>query len=238
LSLWLPWRYRAGNASAVYRPEWRRSRLIESLVWLVPAGIVAALGTLVWISTHRLDPYQPIDSRVAPVHVQAVSLDWKWLFIYPQLGIATVNQLVFPARTPLRLHITSDTVMTAFFVPQLGSQIYALAGMETRLSLMADTTGKYLGENTQFSGAGFADMRFEAMATTREDFDRWLEKVRRSPQVLDAARLAELEQPGARVPVEYFSGVSPDLFASVIAKYRSTAPQNGSTRPDTTSEVH
>jgi cytochrome o ubiquinol oxidase subunit 2 len=238
LSLWLPWRYRAGNGSAVYRPEWSRSRLIDSLVWLVPAGIVVALGTLVWTSTHRLDPYQPIDSRVAPVQVQAVSLDWKWLFIYPQLGIATVNQLVFPARTPLSLHITSDTVMTALFVPQLGSQIYAMAGMETRLSLMADTTGKYLGENTQFSGSGFADMRFEAVATTQEDFDRWLEKVQRSPQVLDAARLAELEKPRARVPVEYFSRVNPDLFASIIARYRSTTPQNGATQPDTTPEVH
>lgn len=219
LSILIPWRYRATNTKATYAPGWAHSNLIEVVVWLVPALIVGALGFLVWTSTHRLDPYKPISSDVPPLEVEAVSMDWKWLFIYPQLGIATLNQLVFPAKTPLSLRITSDTVMTAFFVPQLGSQIYAMAGMETKLNLQADETGKYLGENTQYSGDGFSHMRFDAMATTKADFDRWVEKVKRSPQSLDKVRLAQIEQPSASVPVEHFSSVTPKLFESIIAKY-------------------
>jgi len=230
LSLWLPWRYRVRHTGAAYRPDWSRSHLIEWLVWLVPAVIILALGTLVWTSTHRLDPYRPIESKVAPMQVQAVSLDWKWLFIYPEIGIATVNRLVFPAKTPLSLHITSDSVMTSFFVPQLGSQIYAMPGMQTRLRLMADTTGNFLGENAQFSGAGFPYMHFDARATTPEEFDRWVEKVRHAPQVLDTARLAELEKPSAREPVAYFSGVSRGLFASILDKHRSAPSGQGTTR--------
>jgi cytochrome o ubiquinol oxidase subunit 2 len=221
LSILIPWRYRATNTKATYTPDWAHSILIEVVVWLVPALIVGALGVLMWGSTHRLDPYKPIASDVPPLEVEAVSLDWKWLFIYPQLSIATLNQLVFPAKTPLSLRITSDTVMTSFFVPQLGSQIYAMAGMETKLNLEADKTGKYLGENTQYSGNGYSYMRFDAMATTKEDFDRWVEKVKRSPEVLDHERLAEIEKPSARVPVEHFSGVTPKLFDSIIAKYMS-----------------
>jgi len=221
LSILIPWRYRATNTKATYAPHWAHSNLIEAIVWLVPALIVGALGVLVWNSTHRLDPYKPIESNAPPLEVEAVSLDWKWLFIYPQLGIATLNQLVFPAKTPLTLRITSDTVMTAFFVPQLGSQIYAMAGMETKLNLEADKTGKYLGENTQYSGSGFSYMRFDGMATTKQDFDRWVEKVKRSPETLDQTRFAEIEKPSARVPVEHFSSVTPKLFESIIAKYMS-----------------
>jgi cytochrome o ubiquinol oxidase subunit 2 len=150
-----------------------------------------------------------------------VSMDWKWLFIYPQLGIATVNQLVFPAKSPLSLRITSDSVMTAFFIPRLGSQIYAMAGMETRLNLLADRPGSYLGENTQYSGNGFSGMHFEVTATTPEGFDRWVEKVRRSHRVLNRTRLARLEKPSTRVPVEHFAEVTPDLFESIMAKYRA-----------------
>jgi cytochrome o ubiquinol oxidase subunit 2 len=221
LSIAIPWRYRATNTKATYAPDWAHSSLIEIVVWLVPALIVGALGYLVWTSTHRLDPYKPIASSVPPLEVQAVSLDWKWLFIYPDLGIATLNQLVFPTKTPLSLRITSDTVMTAFFVPQLGSQIYAMAGMETKLNLEADETGKYLGENTQYSGDGFSHMRFDAMATTREDFYRWVATVRQSPETLDKDRLTEIEKPSARVPVEHFSSVTPKLFEAIISKYMS-----------------
>jgi cytochrome o ubiquinol oxidase subunit 2 len=147
-------------------------------------------------------------------------MDWKWLFIYPHLGIATVNQLAFRAKTPLSLRITSDTVMTAFFIPRLGSQIYAMAGMDTRLHLEADKPGKYLGENTQYSGRGFSRMHFDALAMSRTDFNRWVKKVRQSPQVLDHASLAQLEKPSAGVPVEHFSAVSTNLFDSIIAKYK------------------
>lgn len=228
LSLWIPRHYRAGNTKATYDPGWTHSNTLEAVVWLVPALIVAALGALVWVSTHRLDPYKPIASTVPPVEVQAISMDWKWLFIYPQFGIATVNQLVFPANTPLSLRITSDTVMTAFFVPQLGSQIYAMAGMETRLNLQADAPGSYLGENAQYSGKGFSQMHFEARATSREDFDRWVGKVRRSPDTLDKSRLVRLENPGAAAPVEHFSEVTPNLFETIVGKY-SSMPWDGAT---------
>jgi cytochrome o ubiquinol oxidase subunit II len=203
-------------------------------VWLVPTLIVGALGVLVWTSTHRLDPYKPIESGVPAIEVEAVSMDWKWLFIYPRLGIATVNQLVFPTETPLSLRITSDTVMTAFFVPQLGSQIYAMAGMETRLNLQADEPGTYLGENTQYSGDGFSHMRFDAVATTKEDFDQWVEEVRQSPETLDRDRLEEIEKPSARVPVEHFSGVTPKLFETIVAKYMSMGGDEPMSMPTTT----
>jgi cytochrome o ubiquinol oxidase subunit II len=221
LSLWIPRHYRAGNTKAKYDPGWTHSNALEAVVWLVPALIVAALGALVWVSTHRLDPYKPIASTVPPVEVQAISMDWKWLFIYPQFGIATVNQLVFPANTPLSLRITSDSVMTAFFVPQLGSQIYAMAGMETRLNLQADAPGSYLGENSQYSGKGFSQMHFEVRATSREDFDRWVDKVRRSPETLDSDRLVRLERPSTAAPVEHFSQVTANLFETIVGKYSS-----------------
>lgn len=233
MSFAIPWHYRATNPKAVYAPDWKESNRIEAVVWTVPALIVAALGVLVWISTERLDPYKPIASAQAPVEVEAVSMDWKWLFIYPHLGIATVNQLAFPAKTPLSLRITSDTVMTAFFIPRLGSQIYAMAGMDTRLNLEADKPGKYLGENTQYSGRGFSRMHFDALAMSRTDFNRWVKKVRQSPQVLDHASLAQLEKPSAGVPVEHFSAVSTNLFDSIIAKYKH--PSNGRAKAAATS---
>ncbi len=173
-----PRKYRASNTKATYTPKWSHSAKIDLVIWLVPVAIVTALGILAWNATHRLDPYKPIDSGVKPVSIEAVSLDWKWLFIYPDHNIAIVNQLVFPAKVPLSFRITSDTVMTSFFIPQLGSQIYAMAGMQTRLHLMADEPGIYAGQNQQFSGRGYADMHFKAIAVSREQFEAWVQKAR------------------------------------------------------------
>jgi cytochrome o ubiquinol oxidase subunit 2 len=152
MALWFPWKYRSANTKATYTPKWSRSGKIELVIWPVPAAIVMGLGILVWNITYHLDPYKSIDSAVKPISIEAVSLDWKWLFIYPDQNIAVVNQLVFPANVPLSFRITSGTVMTSFFIPQLGSQIYAMAGMQTRLHLMADEPGTYAGQNQQFSG--------------------------------------------------------------------------------------
>jgi cytochrome o ubiquinol oxidase subunit 2 len=233
MSVGIPWRYRASNTKAKYDPEWRHSNLIEAVIWIGPALIVAALGVLVWTSTHRLDPYKALSSERPPVEVEAVSLDWKWLFIYPELGIATVNQLVFPVNTPLSLRITSDTVMTAFFIPQLGSQIYSMAGMETRLNLMADEPGNYWGDNSQYSGNGFHDMHFEAKATTPEAFGQWVDQVKQSSLQLDDAELAKLEKPSAGwVPVAHFSAVKPKLFDSIMGKYMSMAGMSSMSMPD------
>jgi cytochrome o ubiquinol oxidase subunit 2 len=212
-------RYRASNTQAVYTPKWSYSRKIDLIIWLVPVAIVTALGTLAWRETHHLNPYKSIYPSIKPIRIEAVSLDWKWLFIYPDHHIATVNQLVFPAQVPLSFRITSDTVMTSFFIPQLGSQIYAMAGMQTRLHLMADEPGVYSGQNQQFSGRGFADMNFKAIAHSREQFEAWVLEARESPDRLDLTRYEELSKPSVGYPVTYFSSVEPDLFDSIIRKY-------------------
>jgi cytochrome o ubiquinol oxidase subunit 2 len=220
-------KYRASNTEATYTPKWSHSPKIDMVTWLVPVAIVTALGILAWTETHRLNPYKPIDRGVEPINIEAVSLDWKWLFIYPDHHIATVNELVFPAKVPLSFRITSDTVMTSFFIPQLGSQIYAMAGMQTRLHLLADEPGVYYGQNQQFSGRGFADMNFKAIAVSQEQFKAWVQKTKQSPNKLDLARFEEIAKPGVGYPVTYFSSVKPALFDYIIRKYRATGVNPG-----------
>ena len=163
-------------------PKWSYSAKIDFFMWAVPIAIVTVLAILAWTRTHSLDPYKPIPSADKPINIEAVSLDWKWLFIYPDQNIATVNQITFPVNVPVSFKLTSDTVMTSFFIPQLGSQIYAMAGMQTRLHLLADKPGTYAGHNQQFSGRGYADMHFKANAVSREEFQAWVQKIRQSPE--------------------------------------------------------
>jgi cytochrome o ubiquinol oxidase subunit II len=216
-------KYRASNTKALYTPKWSYSAKIDLVIWLVPVAIVTGLGILAWTQTHRLNPYSPITPGTDPVKVEVVSLDWKWLFIYPDHRIATVNELVFPAKVPLSFSITSDTVMTSFFIPQLGSQIYAMAGMRTRLHLLADEPGVYLGQNQQFSGRGFSYMNFNAIALPRGQFEAWVQKTRQSSNKLDLARYEELEKPSVGHPVTYFSSVMPNLFDHILRKYMPMA---------------
>jgi cytochrome o ubiquinol oxidase subunit 2 len=220
MSFWFSRKYRASNAKATYMPKWSYSRKIDLVVWLVPVAIITALGYLAWSGSHRLNPYKPIDPGVKPISIEAVSLDWKWLFIYPDHHIATVNELVFPAKVPLSFKITSDTVMTSFFIPQLGSQIYGMAGMQTRLHLVAAEPGVYYGQNQQFSGRGFSDMYFKAIAVSPEQFEAWVQKTKQSPDKLDLARFEALAKPSLGYPVTYFSSVERDLFDHVIRKYK------------------
>jgi cytochrome o ubiquinol oxidase subunit 2 len=219
MAFFFAWRYRSSNGSARYAPDWSYSARIDAVIWLVPALIVVALGVLLWGKTHKLDPYKAIDPAVRPLEVEVVAQDWKWLFIYPEQGIAVVNQLVFPSGMPLSLKITSDTVMNSFAIPALGSQIYAMAGMRTRLHLLADAPGQFMGRNTQYSGAGFSDQHFEAIAASTEDFGAWVAKVKQSPNRLDAAAYRALAAPSRGHAVTYYSAVAPDLFDSIIAKY-------------------
>jgi cytochrome o ubiquinol oxidase subunit 2 len=221
-----PRKYRASNIKATYMPKWSRSGKIELVIWLVPAIIITVLGILIWNTTHRLDPYKPIDIGVKPISIEAVSLDWKWLFIYPDQNVATVNQLVFPASVPLSFRITSGTVMTSFFIPQLGSQIYAMAGMQTRLHLLANEPGIYTGQNQQFSGRGYADMSFKAIAVSPKEYEEWVQKVKQSPDTLDLARYETLEKPSTGYPVSLFSSVEPDLFDRIIRKFAKTMNMN------------
>ncbi|MGA6925082.1 MAG: ubiquinol oxidase subunit II [Desulfosarcina sp.] len=218
--VWFPWRYRASNPNADYKPEWRYSKKIDLVIWLVPILVTTLLGILAWTSTHRLDPYKPIASPAKPVSIQAVALDWKWLFIYPDYGIASVGQLIFPAETPLSFSITSDTVMCSFFIPPLGSQIYAMAGRRTRLHLLADAPGSFDGHNQQLSGKGYADMHFKATATSSEAFDAWVHNARQSTEKLDQPRYAQLTQPSKGYPLTTFSAVTPGLFDRILDKYR------------------
>ncbi len=213
------WRYRASNKKARYDPEWSYNGPLDAVIWLVPALIIIVLGVLSWINTYRLDPYKQLSSSVEAIEVEVIAQDWKWLFIYPEQNIAVVNELVFPSGTPLNLKITSDTVMNSFFIPALGGQIYAMAGMQTRLHLLANEPGSFVGKNMQYSGAGFADQYFEAIATSQADFDTWVEKVRQSPDQLDASAYSVLAKPSSKHPVTYYSAAEPGLFDNIVVKY-------------------
>jgi cytochrome o ubiquinol oxidase subunit II len=218
------WHYRASNKKATYAPKWAESTGIEATIWLVPALIVSALAALAWSTTHALSPYHSLAAAQKPVHVDVVAMDWKWLFIYPDQHIATVNQLVFPAGAPLSLRLTSDAVTSSFFIPRLGTQIYAMPGMETKLHLEADKPGTYTGRNFQLSGRGYAWMRFQAVATSPRDFAAWAKKVEDSPQKLDAATLAAIEKPSIANPVTYYAGAPPQLFDRVINQVMTGKP--------------
>lgn len=219
MGFWFPRKYRASNTESTYMPKWSHSAKIEFFMWAVPIAIVAVLAILAWTGTHSLDPYKPIPSAEKAINIEAVSLDWKWLFIYPDQNIATVNQITFPVNVPVSFKLTSDTVMTSFFIPQLGSQIYAMAGMQTRLHLLADKPGVYAGRNQQLSGRGYADMHFKANAVSREEFQSWVRKVGQSPEKLDVDRYEKLANPSDGYhPVTYFSSVKPGLFEYIVRK--------------------
>ena len=217
LTLFFAWRYRASNEKAEYRPNWSHSNKIEAVVWLIPCIIVTTLGVIAWRSSHTLDPYRPLASNVKPIRIDAVALDWKWLFIYPDQKVATVNEVAFPANVPVEFHITSATVMNAFFIPQLGSQIYAMEGMETQLHLLANAPGTYQGLSSNYSGDGFSGMTFKAIALPPQQFDAWLAKVAASPQTLSADVYTQLAKPSESNPVAYYSQVQPHLFADIVA---------------------
>jgi cytochrome o ubiquinol oxidase subunit II len=221
MTLWFAWRYRASNRRATYAPKWAHSTAIEVVVWTVPSIIILCLGVLTWRTTHELDPYRPIESAVKPINVEVVALDWKWLFIYPDLGIASVNQLAFPVGTPVNFLVTSDSVMNSFFIPRLGSQIYAMAGMQTQLHLVANEAGDYAGISANFSGKGFSDMKFRALATSPAQFDAWVQKLKVSSGRLDMNEYNAVAQPREKDPVRYFASVDPRLFHNIVAKYNN-----------------
>ncbi|MBG6075165.1 COX aromatic rich motif-containing protein [Polaromonas sp. CG_9.11] len=215
----IAWRYRYKNRSALYRPNWTFSWPLEILIWGVPVVIVATLSVFVWRATHHLDPYRAIASNKPALEIQVVGLDWKWLFIYPDQRIATVNELVFPVDQSIRLLITSDTVLQSLMIPRLGGQIYAMAGMRTELNLKSDAPGIFTGENTQYNGKGFQDQKFKAVAVSPDEFSAWISRVQALPTRLDVARYAELSQKSVTPTPLFFSKVEPGLFDKVIARY-------------------
>jgi cytochrome o ubiquinol oxidase subunit 2 len=224
------WWFRAKNRRAHRRPDWEYSGRIEFVTWSIPALIVLFLGGIAWISSHDLDPPKRLTGAGAPIEVQVVSLDWKWLFIYPQEHIATVNQLVIPVGAPVHFTLTSASVMNSFFVPQLGSQIYTMAGMTTHLNLLASHPGTYAGISAQFSGDGFSDMQFDVRAVPAGEFSTWVAGTHDAAQRLDAEQYARLAAPSVRNAQMAFGQVSPDLFDAVVHG-KGTVPTSLSASP-------
>jgi cytochrome o ubiquinol oxidase subunit II len=210
------WWYRSSNLRASRSSDESYEGRLEFVLWSIPMLIVILLGGVIWIGSHQLDPRAPIPANAAPLRVDVVALDWKWLFIYPDQGIGAVNQLVIPAGTPVHFRLTSATVMNSFFIPQLGSQIYTMGGMTTRLNLLVDKPGEYPGFSANFSGDGFAEMRFIAKAVPAGNFDAWVTQVRGGGSALDDAGYAALARPSKAVPPTSYRSVEPNMFERII----------------------
>ncbi|MBB3695217.1 ubiquinol oxidase subunit II [Sphingomonas sp. BK580] len=223
-AVWFAWWYRGSNPRARRRPDFVYSGRIELVVWSIPLLIVLFLGGIAWIGSHILDPYRPLRSPRRPIEVQAVALDWKWLFIYPEAGVASVNALAIPAGTPVRFRITSASVMNTFFVPQLGSMIYAMNGMATQLNLQADRPGTYRGMSAHFSGDGFPGMHFPTVAMTDADFRVWLGKAKSGGGTLDAGGYKALSLPSSDVASHTYGTVAPGLFDAIVDLRLAPAP--------------
>lgn len=230
LTFYIAWKYREGNRGAKYRPNHDHDRKAETIWWLVPLALITILAVITWISTHRLDPFRPLDSDKKPLTIRVVALEWKWLFIYPEQNIATLNYVQFPEKTPVRFEITADAPMNSFWIPQLGGQIYAMAGMSTHLHLEASETGSFRGASANISGEGFAGMKFTARATSDAEFDKWLLAVRRSPLALSAAVYDQLAKPSKDNPPLNYSSTDKDLYDKVIMKYTTPGMQGKGVR--------
>src|SRR5467141_942353 len=215
-TLGVAWWFRSSNKRARYLPNFDYSGRLEMLVWSIPAMTVLLVGGVAWVGSHDLDPRKLMSATAKPIKVQVISLDWKWLFIYPDQGIATVNQLTIPVGTPVSFELTSSGVMNSFFVPQLGSQIYAMAGMVTRLQLQADHPGSYRGMSAQYSGEGFADMTFNVDAVAPEKFSEWVDAARNVGVELNVTTYAELAKPSASVTPFTYRSVAPGLFDRIM----------------------
>ncbi|HEX5238821.1 MAG TPA: ubiquinol oxidase subunit II [Sphingomicrobium sp.] len=225
----IAWWFRAGNSKATYRPDFEYSGAIELVVWSIPVMTVILLGGIAWIGSHDLDPAKPLKSNVPPVRVQVVSLDWKWLFIYPDQGVAAVNQLVVPAGAPVNFELTSGTVWNIFFVPQMGTMIYTMPRMATRLNLEADKPGVYDGISAHFSGDGFPGMQFKVHAVPPQQFAAWAAGAHSGPP-LDGAAYDQLQKPSSYVKPFTYGSVAPKLFESVLVN-RALPPISPKTTP-------
>jgi cytochrome o ubiquinol oxidase subunit 2 len=224
LTLFFAWRYRASNTAATYDPDWSHSLGLEVVIWAAPLVIIVALGALTWVGTHLLDPYrplsrisegQPIGETVTPLEVEVVALDWKWLFIYPQHGVATVNEMAAPVDVPIHFRITSSSMMNAFAVPALAGMIYAMPGMTTQLNAVINAPGTYEGFSGNYSGAGFSHMRFAFRGVNQQDFDAWIAQAKQAGGMLGRQEYLALAQPSIKDPVRRFGQVDPALFKAV-----------------------
>jgi cytochrome o ubiquinol oxidase subunit II len=227
LTVLFAWRYRKSNSEATYAPDWDHSTQLELVIWAAPLLIIIALGAVTWINTHTLDPYRPLGrldaarpvaAGVKPLVVEVVALDWKWLFIYPEQGIAVVNDLAAPVDVPITFKITAASVMNSFFIPALAGQIYAMPGMETELHAVMNRRGDYGGFSANYSGAGFSDMRFKFHSLGADEFEHWVRAVKADGRTLDRAGYLQLERPSENDPVRRYAAVSDGLYDSILAR--------------------
>ena len=226
MSLWFAWHYRESNERATYSPDWDHSTLVELYVWAAPLLIIIALGALTWVTTHTLDPYRPLE-RIAPgrpvvaaqdepLRIQAVALEWKWLFIYPDYGIAVVNELAAPVDRPIRFQTTSPELMNALYIPALAGMVYAMPGMQTLLHAVINEPGDYYGISGNYSGAGYSDMTFRFHGLSNSGFDEWVARAKLAPASLDTASYVALTAPSTGNPVQRFSSVEGDLYHRIL----------------------
>jgi cytochrome o ubiquinol oxidase subunit 2 len=223
-TLVVAWWFRASNTRAKYRPDWVFSGRIELVVWSIPLMVILLLGGVIWSGSHALDPAQPLRSSAKAVEVEVVSLDWKWLFIYPAQGVASVNELVVPAGSPIHFRLTSASVMSAFFVPQLGSMIYTMNGMATQLNLMADHPGNFDGRSAHYNGDGFSGMHFKLRAVTPEQFASWAATAASGTTVLDAVTYQQLARQSIDNKPVVYSRAAPGLFDDIVRQKLPPAP--------------
>lgn len=232
MTFWIAWKYREGNEKAKYQPDWDHSRLFESIWWGVPLILITILSVVTWNSSHELDPFKPIKAEgKSPLRVQVVALQWKWLFIYPQQNIATVNYVQFPEDTPINFEVTSDAPMNSFWIPSLGGQIYAMSGMVTKLHLIADQTGEYRGSSANISGRGFSGMKFIAESTSKEAFENWVQEAQKSSASLGIDEYSELSKPSENHPAQQFVLADENLFDYIAHKFSVNPNLNQGAHP-------
>ncbi len=224
MTVFFAFKYRS-DANARYEPDWDHSVSLEIVIWAVPLAIIICLAGLTWVATHRLDPYadlprisedKPIDPNVTPLQVQVVAMDWKWLFIYPEYGVASVNEMATIVDRPVEFKLTSTTVMNAFYIPDMVGMIYAMAGMETELNGVLNAEGTYEGFASHYNGDGFSKMRFDVQAVDQEGFDAWIAQAEATSQMLDREAFVELDAPSAGVPVAYYGAVEDDMWERIV----------------------
>jgi len=219
LLVFFAWRYRDSNKKAAYRPNWANNKWLEITWWGIPCILIAILAVVAYRTSHELDQFRPLDSDVKPVEVQVVALQWKWLFIYPEQQVASVNLMPVPEKTPINLSLTSDAPMNAFWVPSLGSQMYAMSGMSSKLHILANHTGDFNGSSANISGEGFADMAFTVRSQTREDFDAWVDATRGHAEGLDMTLYEELAKPGTVDQPVFYTLADAQLYDKIVMKY-------------------
>ncbi|GAB3488876.1 ubiquinol oxidase subunit II [Marinomonas epiphytica] len=226
MSVWIPYKFHEKKTDETYEPEWEHSTKIEFLAWGVPVAIIVVLAWIAYVTSYSLDPRKELASDKEPLTIQVVAMDWKWLFLFPEEKIATVNEVAFPVDRPVEFLVTSQSTMNSFFIPKIGGQIYAMAGMENRMNLMGTEVGEYRGISSNYSGFGFAGMRFKAKVTSEEDFQAWVEGVKASGQALTDEEYDRLTEKTRDHKVEYFSSINPLQFKNIIESF--IGAQNGS----------